>query len=170
MRRTGVSNAIAAGLLVAGILIGATGFYVATTNQTKVVTQTETTTARFTTTATSPTVTTQAYLPIFRVFQDPISKELWLDVANIGGVSGTLDVVYVTNSTFQPISTGATTPYLTGPPYLNVSLPLTIPAGGSTNIAITLTGFTYSSGNVYVCLIDLGGSSWCISYSPPSTT
>lgn len=52
MRRKGVSNAIAAGLLVVGILIGLTGYYVATTYQTKVVIQTETTTARLTTTAT----------------------------------------------------------------------------------------------------------------------
>ncbi len=52
MRRSGVSNAVAAGLLVVGILIGATGFYAATTYQTKTVTQTETTTAKLTTTAT----------------------------------------------------------------------------------------------------------------------
>jgi predicted secreted protein len=51
MRRNGVSNAIAAGLLVVGILIGATGFYAATTYQTKTTTRTETTTARLTTTA-----------------------------------------------------------------------------------------------------------------------
>lgn len=43
---------MAAGLLVVGILIGATGFYAATTYQTKTVTQTETTTVRLTTTAT----------------------------------------------------------------------------------------------------------------------
>lgn len=52
MRRNGVSNAIATGLLVAGILIGAVGFYGATTYQTKTVTLTETTTASLTTTAT----------------------------------------------------------------------------------------------------------------------
>jgi inhibitor of cysteine peptidase len=52
MRRAGVSNAIAAGLLVVGILIGAVGFYESTTYQTKTMTQTETTTARLTTTAT----------------------------------------------------------------------------------------------------------------------
>jgi predicted secreted protein len=51
MRRNGVSNAIATGLLVVGILIGATGFY-AITYQTKTATQTETTTTRLTTTAT----------------------------------------------------------------------------------------------------------------------
>jgi len=49
--RSGVSSAIAAGLLVVGILIGAAGMYAAT-NQTKVVTQTETTTANQTATAT----------------------------------------------------------------------------------------------------------------------
>jgi predicted secreted protein len=47
MRRNGVSNVIAAGLLVVGILIGATGFY-ATTYQTKNATQIETTTATVT--------------------------------------------------------------------------------------------------------------------------
>jgi predicted secreted protein len=51
MRRNGVSNAIAAGLIVVGILIGATGFYAAT-YQTGTATQTETTTATLTTTAT----------------------------------------------------------------------------------------------------------------------
>jgi len=51
MRRNGVSNVIAGGLLVVGILIGVAGFYAATTYQTK-MTQTETTTARLTTTAT----------------------------------------------------------------------------------------------------------------------
>lgn len=34
MRRAGVSNAVAAGLLVAGILIGVAGYYMATTYQT----------------------------------------------------------------------------------------------------------------------------------------
>ena len=43
MGRNGVSNAIATGLLVVGILIGVTGFYAAT-YQTKTATQTETTT------------------------------------------------------------------------------------------------------------------------------
>jgi predicted secreted protein len=52
MRRKGVSNAMAGGLLVVGILIGATGYYVSSTYQTKIMTQTETTTARLTTTAT----------------------------------------------------------------------------------------------------------------------
>lgn len=52
MRRTGVSDAIAAGLLVVCILIGVTGYYVATTYQTKTVTRTETATTRLTSTAT----------------------------------------------------------------------------------------------------------------------
>ena len=43
--RRGVSNTVGAGLLVAGIVIGVLGFYVASTYQTKVVTTTETTTA-----------------------------------------------------------------------------------------------------------------------------
>jgi len=51
MRRNGVANAIAIGLLVVGIVIGATGFYAAT-YQTKSATQTETTTTSLTTTAT----------------------------------------------------------------------------------------------------------------------
>jgi hypothetical protein len=52
MRRKGVSNAIAAGLLVVGILFGVSGYYVATTYPTRTVTQTETTTASLTTTET----------------------------------------------------------------------------------------------------------------------
>ena len=48
MGRNGVSNAMAAGLLLAGILIGAASFYTAG-YQTKPATQTETTTARLTT-------------------------------------------------------------------------------------------------------------------------
>jgi parallel beta-helix repeat protein len=58
MRRGGVSNAIAAGLLIAGILIGVNVFYVATTYQSRITTQTETATqtestmASLTTTAT----------------------------------------------------------------------------------------------------------------------
>jgi parallel beta-helix repeat protein len=61
MRRNGIPNAMAVGLLIAGILIGVTGYYVATPHQTKVVTQTETTTAKSTTTATLtiPTTTTE---------------------------------------------------------------------------------------------------------------
>jgi hypothetical protein len=109
-------------------------------------------------------VTTQAFFPVLRVYRDPISKELWFNVANIGGASGTLTAIFVTNSTGQPVSTGATTPYLTGPPYLNVSLPLAIPAGTSANIAITLTGFTYSSGIVLVNL-DASGGVYSTSYS-----
>ena len=42
MRRKGASNAIAIGLLVVGILVGASGYYLATTYQNKVVTQTTT--------------------------------------------------------------------------------------------------------------------------------
>jgi predicted secreted protein len=52
MRRNGVSSMIAAGLLIAGILIGMTGVYAATTYQTKIATQTVTTTAILTTTST----------------------------------------------------------------------------------------------------------------------
>ena len=48
--RSGVSSAIAAGLLVVGILIGMAGFYVATNYQTKTATQTETLTQTETTT------------------------------------------------------------------------------------------------------------------------
>jgi hypothetical protein len=64
MPRSGVSNAIAAGLLVVGILIGAFGFYVATTYPTKTVTQTETATTSLTSTATVtvPTTATQTVL------------------------------------------------------------------------------------------------------------
>jgi chitodextrinase len=58
MRRSGASNAIAAGLLVAGILIGMAGFYVATPYRTRTLTQTETATARLTTTATETLPTT----------------------------------------------------------------------------------------------------------------
>lgn len=56
--RSGVANAIAAGLLVVGILVGMAGFYVATTfqtrtaTQTQTVTQTETTTSKLTATVT----------------------------------------------------------------------------------------------------------------------
>lgn len=62
MRRTGVSNGIALGLLVAGILIGLTGYFVATTSQTKTTTQTETTTMSLTepTTITQPTTITES--------------------------------------------------------------------------------------------------------------
>lgn len=48
MRRNGVSNAIAAGLFTAGILIGAIGIYGVTIYQTGTATKTETTTANLT--------------------------------------------------------------------------------------------------------------------------
>lgn len=65
MHRNGVSNAIAVGLLIVGVLIGVTGYYVATTYQTKVVTRTETTTARLTTTTTARlTTTTTVTVPL----------------------------------------------------------------------------------------------------------
>lgn len=58
MRRNGAPNAIAAGLLVVAVLIGLTGYYVATTYQTKIVTQTETATVKLATTATQTVLVT----------------------------------------------------------------------------------------------------------------
>lgn len=58
MRRTGVTNEVAMGTLMAATLIGVTGVIVVTTYQDKTVTQTETTTARLTTTATTTQPTT----------------------------------------------------------------------------------------------------------------
>jgi hypothetical protein len=62
VRRSGVSSAIAAVLLIVGILVGVAGFYVAMPSQTKTATQTETTTARLTTTMATmvPTTITQS--------------------------------------------------------------------------------------------------------------
>jgi predicted secreted protein len=57
MRRNGVSNVIATGLLVVGIIIGVTGFYAAA-YPTKTATQTETTTAMLTTKATTTAMLT----------------------------------------------------------------------------------------------------------------
>ncbi len=56
--RGAVSNVIAAALLVVGILIGLTGYYVATTYQTKTVTDTQTTTVDFTSTQIQTSVST----------------------------------------------------------------------------------------------------------------
>jgi len=64
MRRNGVSNAIAAGFLVAGILIGLTGYYVATNLPTKIETQTETTTATQTLLAATTSTLVAAATPL----------------------------------------------------------------------------------------------------------
>ena len=58
MRRKGVSNAMATGLLIAGILIGVTGYYLAAAYQPSTATRTDTTTARFTTTVRTIRLTT----------------------------------------------------------------------------------------------------------------
>lgn len=61
MRRTGVSNVIAAGLIIVAIVIGAFGAYVTIPSQTTTTTRTQptTTTSTTTTTTTEPTTTTQ---------------------------------------------------------------------------------------------------------------
>ena len=58
LKRQAVSNSIAAALLIMGILIGITGYYVVTTYQTKTVTMTQTTTLVSTTVLTSLSTTT----------------------------------------------------------------------------------------------------------------
>jgi len=58
MLRNGVSNVIATGLLIAGVLIGSAGFYVVANYQAKTVTQTETSTTNLTTIETSTQPTT----------------------------------------------------------------------------------------------------------------
>lgn len=64
MRRNGVANAIAVGLLVIGILVGVTGYYVATTYQTKTVTQTATQTETVPTTLVSSTIVTYTFTQV----------------------------------------------------------------------------------------------------------
>jgi hypothetical protein len=58
MRRSGISTAVAVGLMIVGVLIGVTGYYVATTYQTKLVTVTTTQTTTFSTTYTEVQVQT----------------------------------------------------------------------------------------------------------------
>jgi hypothetical protein len=69
MRQNGVSNAIAAGLLIAGIVVGTFGVYVTMPAQTTTVTQTETTTATSRTTYTPVILTYQACFLGYSGFQ-----------------------------------------------------------------------------------------------------
>jgi len=58
MSKRGVAGAVAAGLLIVGILVGVSGYYVASTYQTKTVTVTQTTIQLDTTTLTQTSVET----------------------------------------------------------------------------------------------------------------
>jgi hypothetical protein len=138
MHRNGVSNAIAAGLLVAGVLIGATGFYVATTYQPKTATQTETATMRLTAmaTVTAPPTATQTVLvtTTLATTVTPISGSPWktaaeypLQISDAIGVSAQQCV----NSTAYVYCIGGQ----------DVS-------GGPRNAAYTSSAISSSSGNI----------------------
>jgi hypothetical protein len=64
MQHSGASNAIVAAVLIVGILIGVTGYYVATTYQTKILTQTETTTTSLTSIETQTLVLTSTQINV----------------------------------------------------------------------------------------------------------
>ena len=85
MRRSGVSSAMVAGLLIAGILIGVTGYYVATNYPTKIVTQTETTTGSLGTTST--TTLTASTQPVLIACGSIITTDTTLDMS-VGGCDG----------------------------------------------------------------------------------
>jgi hypothetical protein len=96
MHRKGISNLIAAGLLVIGILIGALGFYVATTYQSKVIYQTTTATTSLTSTATSTisltattiastTTTTSHTTSTFTTSVYPVPSNISLVFSNVDG-------------------------------------------------------------------------------------
>ena len=114
---------------------------------------------------------------------------IWLSAKNDGSTPTTIVSVFVTNSAGQLVSTGPTSPYLTGPSgvhqYLNVSLPLTIPIGASTHtmsgcsptapvgcdisIGLYPYGFSYTSGNVLVTVLTANGNKFSAQYPPPVT-
>ena len=89
---------------------------------------------------------------------------LALVVKNSGSSPATLVSVFVTNSTGQLVSNGPTSPFLTGKPYLNVSLPLTVPVGSSTQ---QMSGCSAKTG----CDIGISSSSpTAYAYSPSQGT
>jgi len=115
----------------------------------------------------------------------PTSGDLWFRVLNAGGLPTTITEVYVSNSQGQLLSkstVGNNSPFLTGSPDINVSLPFTLNVGGSTqysascgstgcDIAIAKTAYTYTSGTVYLEVVTQNGNIFSAQYPPkPLTT
>ena len=122
---------------------------------------------------------------VLGAFQSLTNGNLWLNITNVGGVPSTIVSVFVTNFAGQLISTGPTSPYLTGTPYLNVSLPLSIPIGVTTHqmngcavkmgcdIGISSSSpkayaYDSSQGTVLVTVLTAAGNEFSIQY-PMST-
>lgn len=85
MRRSGVSNAIAAVLLIVGILVGVAGFYVAVPSQTRTATQTETTTAPPRAGATITQVMTSTETQTQTIIQPTTQTTTYTSVSNSSG-------------------------------------------------------------------------------------
>jgi hypothetical protein len=103
MHRNGVSKAVAAGLLVVGILIGAACVYFASTYQTKIVTQTETATTKLTSTVT---------LTVPPTMTDTIVMLDKTTLATTVTTVSTFEISFVTTEIVYPLSTTETS--LTG--------------------------------------------------------
>ena len=130
-------------------------------------------------------------LGIFNVTNQlsPAYGNLWLNITNVGGSPSTVVAVFVTNSAGQLVSTGPTSPYLTGPygglNYLNVTLPLAVPVGVSTTsmgkdigissgIKQSPKAFDYIDDfrhqTVYVNVLTAAGNTFSIQFPHPLTT
>ena len=120
---------------------------------------------------------------VLGVFQSPSNHDLWLNITNVGGTPSTIVSVFVTNSIGQLVSTGGSSAYLTGNPYLNVTLPLVVPVAVSTQQMkgcaaktgcdigiVNPTAYAYSSGTVLVTVLTAAGNEFTIPYPMSSVT
>ncbi|MDA4131902.1 MAG: hypothetical protein OK454_02075, partial [Thaumarchaeota archaeon] len=88
MSKRGVAGVVAVALLIIGVLVGVSGYYVASTYQTKTITLTQTTTQQNTVTVTlSNSTSTTPYLTIGGGSQ--VASQLQLQAYSFTGISGT---------------------------------------------------------------------------------
>jgi hypothetical protein len=108
--------------------------------------------------------------------------DLWLRVSNTGTVSATVVDVFITNSTSGAIVSGGGNRYFSAKPNLNLSLPITILPGVSTNqmsgcgaavgcdIAVSSSTYSYPhTGHVAVSVVTSSGNVFSSTYPPPPT-
>jgi hypothetical protein len=123
MSKRGIAGVIAVGLLVVGVLVGVSGFYVASTYQTKTITSTQTTTQQNTITQTQTSTLTSTSVVSTTTTQTSFVTST--STTSVYPVPTNVTVAFVKDDGAFQYEIDAGPNVMTSTPYAALSIPLT---------------------------------------------